>query len=164
MGRRRWFQFSLRSFLVVLTIGCLWLGWQVDGVREQRRAIKAVEALGGIARYDWQPKLLVYRKPGRKPVFLLSNQIELTPAGPAWLRSILGDDFFQDVELVMFSTQFGFDESQLRNCIQCCRRFRKLKSVVIECPVSNEMMFEFQAALPGCKLYQDGWGVEGTLW
>lgn len=26
---RRWFQFSLRGFLVVLTIGCLWLGWLI---------------------------------------------------------------------------------------------------------------------------------------
>ena len=117
-----------------------------------------------MARYDWQPTLLIYRKSGRKPTYLLYNEIGLAPAGPAWLRQLVGDDLFQDVELVMFSTQFGFDESQVRSCIPCCRRFRKLKTVVVECSLSDEMMLEFQVALPGCELHHDGWCVESTIW
>ena len=50
-SRRRWLQFSLRGFLVVLTIGCLWLGWKVEKARRRGRAIDAVMAAGGRAFY-----------------------------------------------------------------------------------------------------------------
>ena len=37
--RRRVFAFSLRSFLLLFTVFCIWLGIQVDRVRQQRVAI-----------------------------------------------------------------------------------------------------------------------------
>ena len=49
--RRRWFQFSLRGFLVVLTIGCVWLGWKVEKARKRGRAIDAIVAMGATAYY-----------------------------------------------------------------------------------------------------------------
>ena len=62
MPRRRWLQFSLRSFFVLLTVGCLWLGWKVERTsertRQQREAVKAIEALTGRVQYDWQPKMV----------------------------------------------------------------------------------------------------------
>jgi len=48
---RRWFQYSLRSFLVVLTALAVWLGIVVNSAREQREAVKAIEALGGQVLY-----------------------------------------------------------------------------------------------------------------
>lgn len=51
--RRRWFQYSLRSFLVVVTALAVWLGVVVNRAREQREAVKAIEALGGSVMYDW---------------------------------------------------------------------------------------------------------------
>ena len=51
---RRWLQYSLRSFLVVLTAFAIWLGVAVNRAREQREAVKAIEALGGTVTYDFQ--------------------------------------------------------------------------------------------------------------
>lgn len=49
--RRRWLQFSLRGVLVVLTIGCLWLGWKVEMARKRGRAIDAIVEAGGVGGY-----------------------------------------------------------------------------------------------------------------
>ena len=49
---RRWFQYSLRSFLVILTALAVWLGVVVNRARVQREAVKAIEALGGCHFYD----------------------------------------------------------------------------------------------------------------
>lgn len=39
MIRRRWLQFSLRSFLIVVTVGCLWLGWNVERATRRGREV-----------------------------------------------------------------------------------------------------------------------------
>jgi hypothetical protein len=44
--RRRWLQFSLKAFLVVMTVGCVWLGWKVERARRRGRAIDAIVAAG----------------------------------------------------------------------------------------------------------------------
>lgn len=49
--RRRWLQFSLRGLIVMLTIGCLWLGWKVEKARRRGRAINAVIEAGGEVFY-----------------------------------------------------------------------------------------------------------------
>jgi hypothetical protein len=51
MQRRKWFQFSLRSFLLVVTAACLWLGWHVRPV-DQNEAVAAIEEMGGLVRWD----------------------------------------------------------------------------------------------------------------
>jgi hypothetical protein len=36
---RRWFRFSLRTLFVVMTLACIWLGYQLNWIR-QRRAVR----------------------------------------------------------------------------------------------------------------------------
>ncbi len=36
----RWFRFSLRTLFVALTLACLWLGWNVNKVRNRKHLIK----------------------------------------------------------------------------------------------------------------------------
>lgn len=45
--RRRWFQFSLRGFLVAVTAFAVWFGWKVERARRNREAIEAIDAVGG---------------------------------------------------------------------------------------------------------------------
>jgi hypothetical protein len=45
--RRRYLTFSLRTLFVLTTAFAIWLGVVVNRAREQREAIKAIEALGG---------------------------------------------------------------------------------------------------------------------
>ena len=48
---RRFFTFSLRTFFVLLTIGCLWLGRIVEKARSRGAAIDAIVAAKGIVGY-----------------------------------------------------------------------------------------------------------------
>jgi hypothetical protein len=52
MTDRRYLTFSLRTAFVVLTIGCLWLGWKVEKARKRGRAIDAIVAAGGRIGYE----------------------------------------------------------------------------------------------------------------
>jgi len=48
--RRRWFRFSLRTFFVVLTLFCVWLGVQVKWIHDRHEALKSVHQAGYDAR------------------------------------------------------------------------------------------------------------------
>ena len=41
---RRWFQFSLRTLFVVVTIFAIWLGWGLNWARERERTLDALRA------------------------------------------------------------------------------------------------------------------------
>ena len=76
----RWFQFSLQTLLVVVTlcaIPCSWLAVKMRQARRQRDAADAIETLGGLVVWS-------------------------EPSGPVWLRSVLGDDLFRHVLHVSF--------------------------------------------------------------
>src|SRR5690606_28637527 len=79
-------RFRLRTFLIVVTIFCVWLGWHIHGARRQREAVAAIRDAGGEVRYSYQVK---YRQPstGKSPI-------------PQVLRRALGDDFFHSVVVV----------------------------------------------------------------
>ena len=76
--RRRWFQYSLRTLLVLMLLVCIGMGWlavKMQRVRREREAVAAIERLGG-----W----CVYGDPDSAE----------ESRGRAWLRKLLGDDFF----------------------------------------------------------------------
>ena len=88
--RRRWFQFSLRSFLVLVTILGIWLGFLARGAKRQAEAITAIKAHGGWCYYDFQV---------RDP-FTESFDPYAKSWVPEWLLNRLGEDLFHDVEAV----------------------------------------------------------------
>ena len=79
--RRRWLQFSLRGFLVVLTIGCLWLGWQVEGARKRGQAIDAILKAGGAVGYDGQELTIGGQELARGPYAAIPNHFWLDLLG-----------------------------------------------------------------------------------
>jgi hypothetical protein len=130
---RRWFQYSLRSFLILVTALAVWLGIVVNRAREQREAVKAIEALGGEVVYDW--KLELDRE---------------EPLGPRWLRELIGDDFFQEVRHVyLFPVPTG---SAIRSEIPHLQRLRKLNTVWSWYQVSDAQYREMKTALPRCEI------------
>ena len=71
--RRRWFRFSLRTFLVLVTLaGCVigWLGWNVEIVRRR-------QAMLNLMRYRWSVTVSI--DPERA--------VRLS-----WIRRMLGDE------------------------------------------------------------------------
>ena len=78
------FQFSIKSLLILVVVVALpfsWLAVEMRAAREQKAAVEEIEKVGSVV-YDWN-------------VDASSNPIpNAKPSEPAWLRNLLGDDFF----------------------------------------------------------------------
>ena len=88
--RRRHFQFTLRTLLVAILVLSLPLSWfavRMEKAKKQREAVAAIERLHGTVAYDWSivPPGTVASKPAS-----------------TWLRTLLGNDFFDKVVEVEF--------------------------------------------------------------
>ena len=144
MISRRYLTFSLRALFVLTTALAVWLGIVVNRAREQREAVKAIEALGGTVTYDWEPGL--YDSIGDDPA---------GPSGPAWLRRLVGDEHFQEVTMVGFPVVYGKSVPKPLECIPYLRRLQGLETVVLwsrSFSNSEETQSELHAALPNCDV------------
>lgn len=107
----RWFQFSLRGLLVTVSLFAVWLGSNVERARKQSEAVKVIEAMGGIVQYDWQGDVgswetvpEAYLPSGyAPPQRLMPDGVQ--PPTPVWLRSLLGEHLFQNVNGVILRTR-----------------------------------------------------------
>jgi hypothetical protein len=99
--RRRWFQYSLRSLLLVMflaSLGMSWVAVRMKRAREEREAVEEIKRFGGYVRYDYEEKYSFESQHSKTPLPVPG------PPGPAWLRNLLGEDFFATVAYVGFST------------------------------------------------------------
>jgi hypothetical protein len=87
---RRWLRFRLRTFLLVHTALCIWLGVKANQARRQKEAVEALLELGATVRYAHQ------RDDTNPTEFDSSKDLGV----PDWLRRLAGDDFFQTVALI----------------------------------------------------------------
>jgi hypothetical protein len=97
----RWrFQFSIGSLLVlavVVAMACGWFASAIKEARDQKEAVAGISESGGlvITRYDPDNQHILCYDPDNKHAFYGYGPDEL--AGPAWLRHMLGDGFFNKV-------------------------------------------------------------------
>ncbi len=119
--KRRWFSFSLRMLIVVVTVFCVWLGFKVNTARRQRKALAAIHKAHGGVFFDYE-MVEMPGEPGHLiPASTVSVMSSITgktfppvnpdpsPSGPAWLRKLLGDDYFREVYQVSISgPQFDY--------------------------------------------------------
>jgi hypothetical protein len=146
-SRRRWLQFSLRGFIVILTIGCVLLGRKAERARTQQDAIKRIEAIGGFVHYAWQQEIRVMTINGRPTV------PEETQPGPAWLRQLIGDDFFQDVEGIYFVDHTDTaSEQRILGLIEVFKRMPGLRFIEFWEWPQQETQSELEEALPDCEI------------
>jgi len=88
IARRRFgLRFSLRAFLVGVTLFCILLAWQLHRAKVQREAVAAIGLAGGWVHYDYQVT-------DSRAIKIDSNA---RPWEPAWLLKLVGVDFFHDV-------------------------------------------------------------------
>jgi hypothetical protein len=90
--KRRWFQFSLRTLLILVTLLCIGVAIISNRAMRQKAAISAILKDGGDVDY-------AHNFPQRAE-----------PPGPAWLRKLLGDDFFATVISVTVRTDAGMEQ------------------------------------------------------
>lgn len=86
--RRRWLQFSLRGFLLGMTAFAIWLGLVAEKAMRQKEAVALFEEWG--AKVDYAHRWQGPFKPPKKT----------SPPGWSWLRSLLGNHFFDEVIIV----------------------------------------------------------------
>ena len=101
--KRRWFQFSLRTVLLLMSVFALWLGIKTHRVRQQEDAIRKIAAWGGTAHFGYQISTNFRGDRILDPKAL--------PPGPSWLRRIIGESYLRDVvEVSLRDTQVGDSE------------------------------------------------------
>lgn len=113
--KRRWLQFSLRSFLVLITVVAVVLAIGINRARSRRAAIRAIDELGGT--YGVQVM------------------------GPTWLRDWVGDDkYFYDAIQVSFGRgndgydpQRPFTDAELAGVIEHLNAFPSFSLLSLNC-------------------------------
>ncbi len=93
--KRRWLTYSLRSFLLAVTIGCVSFGYWAHLAAKQKAAVDWVKANGGECWYDFE--LDVDDIPLK-----WNNKTPVRPY-PKWAHALLGDDFFANVVYVQMN-------------------------------------------------------------
>ncbi|MEK6237223.1 MAG: hypothetical protein N2C14_21140 [Planctomycetales bacterium] len=120
--RRRWLTYSLRSLVAAMFIACMgfaWFGFHWRAKQKERAAVKALEELGGTVYYDYQ---------------LNEDGVRLDPPsdapGAEWLRTLLGDDWFAEVQGV--SAVFSYNPHFSKTGLTHVRELKQLRSLEFE--------------------------------
>lgn len=83
-------RFTLRALMLAVLVIGLVLAWRVDKAHRQRDAVATIREYGGFVFYDWENKFDTMNG-----MWLPTHR--RSPPGPAWLRRMLGDEYFQEV-------------------------------------------------------------------
>lgn len=70
-SKRRWFQYSLRTLFVSVTIFCCWMGWETERARRQARSLDAFRQF--LAGEGWSDCEWCFVQKPRQPVWLWSR-------------------------------------------------------------------------------------------
>jgi hypothetical protein len=92
--KRPWFQFSLRTLLIILTIGCIAGGWWINRAFQQRAAVRRFYELTA-NRQDQHGESLTtmgYRYQGKDQYYK-----PIIPKSLHWLRDMIGEECFGEV-------------------------------------------------------------------
>ncbi len=91
---RRFTRFSLRTLLILIGVIAVLLAVQVNRAQRQRETVEWIKENRGSVVYDWEfiegPSGTKYKKNAKPPA-------------AEWLRSLVGDEYFQGVVFVVFS-------------------------------------------------------------
>ena len=134
----RWFQFSLRTLMVVVTlcaIACSWLAVKLRQAEQQRKAVAAIERLGGQVIYDWEIS----------PTGGL--QLNSKPTGPQWLRGMLGNDLFWKVRCVVCAN----DTLSLEG-LDNLKTFDHLQGLWLSGSATDEDVAKLRQEFPNCEI------------
>ena len=162
----RWFQFSLRSLLIFVTlcaIPCSWLAVKLQQAKRQREAVAEIVKANGAVYYDWECD-----KDGHRSI-----AFPWRPT-PTWWQNLLGDDLFQsvtrvnlpsgqvtdaDLEHLKYLSQLEvllIDNTQVTDAgLENLKGLKHLNRLYLsETKVTDEGIKRLQQALPNCRIYR----------
>jgi len=156
--RRRWLRFRLRTFLIVLTIFCVWLGWYAHRAKQQRDAVQWVLENGGSVVYYYE-----FDSKGKRVD-------DSQPPSPKWLHNILDENYFSSVMCVYLKDTKISDVKPLAGLTNLTllqlwntpvtdltplADLTNLQHLGLEYTnVSDEEIEKLKQALPNCKIYK----------
>jgi hypothetical protein len=85
----RWYQYRLRTLLIIMTIFAAWLAMVSHHARQQKLAVEKIHSLKGQVFYDFQ------KINGKN--WDANIDPKASSPYPAWLRNFCGEDYFQTV-------------------------------------------------------------------
>jgi hypothetical protein len=145
-SKRRWFQFSLRTLLIVVTIcaiPCSWLAVKIKHFKQQQKAVAAINKLGGWAAWSERSEF-------------------------EWSLSLIADDVFQtvrqagfqratDADLEYLDSFDGLEELYIENSTVTDSGLEHLKGLhhlkclhIWNTKATDEGMKQLKQALPNC--------------
>jgi hypothetical protein len=102
--KRRWFNFSLKTLLVVMTAIAIVLGFYIKSFRDKREAIAAIQELSAWISYE--------------------------KGGPQWLRKFVRDEkYFWNPIAIRFNTSRPMTNAELKSAIDPMMEFDNLTYV-----------------------------------
>jgi Leucine rich repeat len=87
-GRGR-FTLSIVLMIVPVLMTAVLVGWIAHRARAQRKAVAEIRRLHGMFNYDWRVRA--------------GRNVGKAPPGPKWLRNLIGDEPFQEVNAVILA-------------------------------------------------------------
>ncbi len=163
-GRRRWFQFRLRTLLIAVLVFSLPLSWfagQLKRVRKQSKAAEVIRQLEGEVIYHWEPP---------SPGIQCCMEVE-EPRTPEWIRRLLGKEFSDVIAVSLWKQRVQESDlsvlhefPNLRGLeiigtpigdigINHIEGLAKLEALILDqTGITPEAERELQAALPACTI------------
>jgi hypothetical protein len=120
--KRRWLRFGLRSFFILLTIGCLLLGYWVYRAERQRAVVKWVAQKGGSVNYRFE-----FGPDGR-----LDDDLQ-----PPLLNGMPGPDYFSPVIVVSLHGKHIDDVAPLSQLDELERAYLEYTAVSDVSPLAD---------------------------
>lgn len=144
--KRRWFQYNLRSLLILTTVAAALFGvharWSYKA-RQQQKALSALTPAGISVFYDFQIERIDIQSS-----FPIRRASVRPPLWPRWLVNVMGVDYFGTVFEVDLYGMSVTDES-----LQPLEQLPALKYVFIDhSQVTDAGVARLQKALPNCKI------------
>lgn len=114
-AKRRWWQFSLASLLLLMTVLALFLGFWADSARRQKRTVQWIGERGGTMFYGYEDPY---------------SAAKADPPGPTWLREWLGIDYLDYVQFVSIENESVTDA----DLATLCKDLPRLSFLAVERP------------------------------
>jgi hypothetical protein len=145
--KRRRFQFRLRTLLIftaILGICFGLLGRKVGRKQNEDRAVETIRKLGGTVFYSYQQDKV------NKDMWHQTEEAD----GPAWLRWALGNNFFSEIELVVF-WHANIGDPELESLKDSLKEFPQLRHLDLQgTKVTDSELARIKLELPRCEIFR----------